>query len=203
MGKPNILHIFTDQQRFDTICALGNPIIRTPNLDRLCREGTVFTQAFTPSPVCVSGRCSMIFGQYPASTNCFANHDMPTDGRETFMTALTRSGYNTHSIGKCHFTPDPTEMRGFVSRQRTEGWISDIEKNEYKKYLRDAGQGHIMHALGIRGEMYYIPQASQMPIEHHITQWTADESIRFVEENSSGDSPWYLFSSFDDPHPPF
>ena len=201
--RPNILHIFADQQRFDTIRKLGNPIIRTPNLDRLCREGTVFCQTHTPSPVCVAARCSMIYGQYPASTNCYANHNMPTDDRESFMGALTRTGYRTHSIGKCHFTPDPTAMRGFQSRQRTEGWIRDLDKNEYKKHLHEAGLGHVLDPSGVRGEMYYIPQPSQMPITHHLTQWVGDGSIRFVEERASAGSPWYLFSSFDDPHPPF
>lgn len=57
--KPNILLILTDQQRFDTIAAAGNPHIKTPNLDRLTREGTRFSSAYTPSPVCVPARCIM------------------------------------------------------------------------------------------------------------------------------------------------
>src|SRR5512140_557590 len=54
--RPNILLLFTDQQRFDTIHALGNPIIQTPHIDRLVSMGTAFTSAYTCSPVCVSGR---------------------------------------------------------------------------------------------------------------------------------------------------
>ena len=57
--KPNILLLFTDMQRFDTIHALGNYIIKTPNLDRLVREGTTFTSAYSPSPVCVPARCCL------------------------------------------------------------------------------------------------------------------------------------------------
>lgn len=53
MKKPNILLLFTDQQRFDTIGAHGNPIIRTPVLDQLAGMGTSFTRAYTPCPVCV------------------------------------------------------------------------------------------------------------------------------------------------------
>ena len=103
--KPNILHIFTDQQRFDTI-GLLNPVIKTPNLDRLCENGVVFTNSYSPSPVCISARCSMIFGQYPMNTGCYENTIMPTDDRQPFMDALTDTGYRTHGIGKCHFTPD-------------------------------------------------------------------------------------------------
>ena len=117
-SQPNILHIFVDQQRFDTIRALGNHIIHTPNLDRLCSNGVAFTNAFSPSPVCVAARCSMIYGQYPANTDCYANTTMPTDNRTSFMTALTDAGYCTHGIGKCHFTPDTYALRGFQSRER-------------------------------------------------------------------------------------
>ena len=98
--RPNILHFFTDQQRFDTIHALGNPIIKTPSLDRLCENGVAFTNAFTPSPVCISARCCMIHGQYPMNTGCYENTRMPTDGRQSFMEALTEAGYRTHGIGK-------------------------------------------------------------------------------------------------------
>ena len=57
--RPNILLIFTDMQRADTIAALGNPVIRTPALDRLVREGTAFDSAYSPSPVCVPARWCM------------------------------------------------------------------------------------------------------------------------------------------------
>lgn len=50
---PNILFVMTDQQRFDTIAALGNGDIHTPNLDRLVRRGVTFTNAYSTCPVCV------------------------------------------------------------------------------------------------------------------------------------------------------
>ncbi len=55
--RPNILLIFTDQQRADSIHALGNPVIQTPALDSLVCEGTSFTAAYTPYPVCIVARC--------------------------------------------------------------------------------------------------------------------------------------------------
>ena len=66
--KPNIILLMTDQQRFDTIGALGNPIIQTPGLNRIVREGTSFTSAYCPSPVCVASRCSFLLGQWPHQT---------------------------------------------------------------------------------------------------------------------------------------
>ncbi len=116
---PNILLIFCDQLRFDTIRELGNPVIRTPNLDRLCREGTTFTSAYSPCPVSVPARASMHYGQYPMNTGCYENRDpMPEDGRPSFMQVLSDAGHRTHGVGKCHFSPDPHALRGFQTRER-------------------------------------------------------------------------------------
>ena len=135
MPKPNVLHLFVDQQRFDTIGALNNPVIKTPNLDRLYRSGVAFTNAYTPSPVCISARCSMIFGQYPANTGCYENTQMPDDGRSTFMDVLSENGYRTHGIGKCHFSPDPLALRGFQTREiQEEGGIRSVLDYPYMKY---------------------------------------------------------------------
>ena len=191
-------------QRFDTIHALGNPVIRTPNLDRLCEEGVAFTQAFSPSPVCISARCSMITGQYPMHTGCYENTVMPTDGRSTFMSELQAHGYHTYGIGKCHFTPDRYELKGFEGREVQEEGIEtavNLHRNHYLTYLHDRGYDHICEPHGIRGEMYYIPQPSQLPQMDHPTTWVGDRSVDFIR--SEHDRPWYLFSSFIHPHPPF
>ncbi|MGI6102615.1 MAG: sulfatase-like hydrolase/transferase [Bacillota bacterium] len=170
--RPNILHFFVDQQRFDTIGALGNPIIKTPNLDRLCETGVAFTNAFSPSPVCVAARCSMIYGQYPMNTSCYSNAPEQESNKETFMAALTDVGYRTHGIGKCHFTPDPYALRGFQSREvQEEMGARSLENEPYLKELHDRGYKHILEPFGMRGEMYYIPQPSQLPADVHPSQW--------------------------------
>lgn len=201
-GRPNVLLVFTDQQRADTIGALGNPVIRTPNLDRLVREGVAFTNAFTPSPVCIAARCSLIFGQYPHNTGCYENTKMPQDGRQTMMEALTRAGYRTHGIGKCHFRPDPHGLWGFESRE-TQEEIARADRDDYLQYLQAQGYGHIKEAHGLRSEMYYIPQPAQMPAEHHPTQWVGDRAVAFIEEQAGSDRPWFLYVGFIHPHPPW
>lgn len=202
-SRPNILLFFTDQQRGDTIGALGNPVIRTPALDRLCRSGVAFTNAFSPSPVCVSARCSLIHGQYPLHTGCYENTTMPTDGRQTFMGALTAAGYRTHGIGKCHFTPDLYALRGFESRETQEELIGHPERDDYLTFLHANGFRHVCDPHGIRGEMYYIPQPSQYPAHLHPTQWTGDRAIAYIREQAGAARPWFLYSSFIHPHPPF
>ena len=202
MSRPNILLIFTDQQRGDTIHAAGNPVIKTPNLDRIAREGVLFSSAYTASPVCVSARCSLIFGQYPHNTGCADNgHRMPED-RPTFMQALSDSGYRTHGIGKMHFNPDPQGLRGFQSREYQAEMRHSVEDDDYLKFLRANGYEHVYDPFGSRGEMYYIPQPAQMPAKFHGTNWVGDRAVQFIREAETS-RPFFLWASFIHPHPPF
>ena len=200
--KPNILILFTDMQRADTIRALGNPIIKTPHLDRLAAEGTAFTNCFSPSPVCCPARCCMHYGLYPQKTGLFDNGPMMEHNDASYPAVLGQHGYRTHAIGKCHFTPDKQALRGFDSRQSQEECTSEPDTDDYVAWLRDNGHDYY-ESHGARGEMYYIPQVSSLPAEAHPTQWIGTESDRFIREPDRKEQPWCLFSSFIHPHPPF
>src|SRR5947208_8730548 len=73
LTRPDILFIMTDQQRFDTIAALGNSHICTPNMDRLVRRGISFSNAYATCPVCVAARYTIRTGCEPATTRVFTN----------------------------------------------------------------------------------------------------------------------------------
>lgn len=198
--RPNILLLFTDQQRFDTIAALGNPYIQTPTLDRLVAEGTSFTSAYTPSPVCIAARCSLILGQYAHQTGCTANLPMPQE-RTSLMELLAAEGYQTHSTGKMHFWPDSHKMWGFESRDYSEeGGMR--EGDDFCDHLRHHGLDHIQDPNGVRSEWYYLPQPSQLPARVHHSTWVADRSIEFLGRRDRA-RPFFLWSSFIKPHPPF
>ena len=103
--RPNILWYCTDQQRFDTIGALGNPHIRTPNLDRFVAAGTAFTHAYCQSPICTPSRASFLTGMYPSRVH------NPRNGngwahREVAANLVTRqlaeAGYDGGLVGKLH-----------------------------------------------------------------------------------------------------
>lgn len=197
--RPNILFLFTDQQRFDTIGAHDNDLIRTPVLDRLVREGTTFTRCYTPSPVCVAARAALATGLPPHVNGCADNAPMPRD-YPSFMERLSDSGYQTHGVGKMHFTPDHRKLWGFESRDVSEE-IKE-EGNDFVAFLREKGFGHVHEPNGIRSEYYYIPQPSQLPAHLHESHWVADRSIDFLKRRDRS-RPFFLWSSFIKPHPPF
>ena len=202
--RPNILLVFTDQQRADTLGTL-NPVMRTPVMDRLCAEGTTFTRAYTPVPVCVPARCALIFGQYAHKTDCYENRSpMPevTAGRPTFMSALSGAGYQAHGVGKMHFTPDRHALRGFETRDHSEEGIGGPDTDDYLAFLHQKGYDHVHDINGVRGEMYYVPQPSQLPARLHNSHWVADRAIRFLADRDRA-RPFLLMASFIDPHPPF
>ena len=199
MRRPNILLLLTDQQRFDTIAALGNALIKTPAMDRWAAGGTAFTRAYTPSPVWVPGRCSLITGLPAHRTGCTDNVAMPQD-LPSFMEHLRDAGYQTHGSGKMHFTPDHLRMWGFESRDIAEEVKQ--EGNDYSAYLKEQGFGHVLEDGGLRSEYYYIPQPSQLPPQHHQSTWVADRSIDFLRRRDLS-RPFFLWSSWIKPHPPF
>lgn len=200
----NILHLFTDQQRFDAIAAHDNPHIKTPHIDRLVREGVSFQRAYSPSPECVPARACMITGRYPGRTGCHSNAEaMPPESEGSFMQRLRDAGYRTHGIGKCHFSPDVHALRGFQTRETQEEIPKTREEDDYARQLVDKGYDWVMEPHGIRGEMYYIPQPSLLPEHEHPTHWVGTHSVAFIEDRKDPDQPWYLYSSFIHPHPPF
>lgn len=197
--RPNILLLFTDQQRFDTIAALGNPVIKTPAMDRLVREGTAFTRCYTPSPVCISGRCCLVTGQ-PAHVTGSTDNMPPKKDFPSFMDHLKKAGYQTHGTGKMHFSPDLYKLWGFEARDIQEEMV--WKGSDYHKDMLARGYDHVLEDGGMRSEYYYIPQPSQFKPEDHQSSWIADRSIAFLK-NRDTSRPFFLWSSWVKPHPPF
>ena len=110
--QPNIILIMTDQQRFDTIAALGFPYMDTPNLDRLVREGVSFDNCFVSAPSCAPARASLFTGLYPHTTGILKNADRWT---RSWVEDLASAGYHCVNIGKMHTFPFETPL-GFHER---------------------------------------------------------------------------------------
>lgn len=202
MKKPNILLVFTDQQRFDTIEALGNPVIKTPVLNNIVENGVAFTKAYTPCPVCVPARYAMHTGEMPHKTGVLENWQMPA-GRQSFMEILSENGYQTFGTGKMHFTFETglTTKWGFDKRAVCDDDVN-MENNDFYKNAKKNGYGHVHDYKGVKSEMYYVPQPSQLREDLHHSAWTVDSSIDFLKEREE-EKPFLLMTSFEKPHPPF
>jgi len=215
MKRPNILFVMTDQQRFDTIAALGNRHIYTPNLDRLVRRGITFTHAYSTCPVCVPARCTVRTGCEPPSIRIFTNGRMgPAAGQAQTIEGrcgpylartMDRLGYRTFGIGKFHTQPwnedvgfrvqlHSEEMYGSPEQRRGDAFASWIAR-QHRQF------DYIEALMGERTEMYYMPQVSPLPPELTVESWAADRAVEQINVRNS--KPWFGFVSFVGPHPPF
>jgi len=101
----NILLITTDQHRFDALGYMGHPDIRTPQLDRLARQGTIFERVYVTNPVCMPSRATLLTGQFPDAHGVRRNGIIVPDQPWGVARVLSRHGWRTGMFGKTHFFP--------------------------------------------------------------------------------------------------
>ena len=136
MTPPNILWICTDQQRYDTIGALGYAHVDTPHVDQLVAEGVAFTHAYCQSPICTPSRASFLTGQYASAVHINGNGlDSFPDHPPLVTRMLAEAGYDCGLIGKLHLAS---------AYQRIEPRVNDGYRYwEYSHAPRDDWpQGH-------------------------------------------------------------
>src|SRR3984893_999152 len=127
MGQPNVLLIVVDQGRGDCMPWLGTPHLRTPNLDRLCREGVTFRNHVTTAVPCGPARASLHTGLYLMNHRQVQNW-VPLDDRHTTLPrALRATGYDPALIGYTTTTPDPRntspqDIRITILGDMMDGW---------------------------------------------------------------------------------
>jgi len=185
-GKPNIIFLFTDDQRADTIGAHGNPYIQTPNLDQLAANGFSFRRNYCAGSfsgaVCVASRAMLMTGRswkrIPSGdpTNDWSNLPLLPSVLES------KGGYRTFIIGKWH-NGKATLQRAFSSGQSVYmGGMANHESFEVQDLVngeltakRDAG--------GFSSEVY------------------ADAAVEFIQKADS-DRPFFLYVAFMAPHDP-
>ena len=212
MHRPNILWICTDQQRWDTISAMGDFGVATPRLDRLCEQGVAFSRAYCQNPICTPSRASFLTGLYPSAnhTNQNGNATFPERMSEHLVTRRLAedAGYRCGLIGKLHIA---SAFGGEESRTR-DGYADwcyshdprhgPPEKNQYQQWLSDRGID--FDEVFVRNEKgaptHY--RATVDPALHQTT-WCAEQAIKRIQAYGELDEPWLLSVNLFDPHPPF
>ncbi len=196
--RPNILWYCTDQQRFDTIGALGNPHVRTPNIDRLVEEGVAFTHAYCQSPICTPSRSSFLTGMYPSRVHNTRNGNESFPDFPPLVTKLVADGgYDCGLVGKFHLQS---------AGRRTEPRIDD--GYDYWKFSHaprddwEEGHDYAEWVCSRGGDLDALRESEDsVPRELHQTTWASEMSIDFVTQKR--DAPWLLSVNIYDPHPPF
>ncbi len=215
--RPNIIFITTDQQRFDTIHALGAEHMDTPNLDRLVNEGVSFTNSHVTAPSCAPSRASLFTGYYPHTTGIYRNGDRWT---RSWVQDLSESGYYTVNVGKMHTAPYDTEM-GFDERYEVENkdrYLAPIPAGEpplpgEKFYLDEWDRA--LQAKGLlkqQREFYrqwddYEKRLGafewELPKDAHPDVFVGDFVTNWLNRMPKLNRPLFMEIGFPGPHPPF
>lgn len=200
MDRPNILWYCTDQQRFDTIGALGNPYVCTPTIDSLVTEGVAFTHAYCQSPICTPSRSSFMTGMYPSRLHNTRNGNESFPATHPVITKLIAdSGYHCGMIGKFHlqssgYRTEPRIDDGFDYWQFSHAPRDDwSEGHHYAEWVRQ--QGGDLDAMR--------ESAERVCPEMHQTTWASECAIEFIQDRMNDSAPWLLNLNVYDPHPPF
>ena len=189
-GKPNLLFIFTDDQRWDAI-GYRNPFVYTPNMDRLSQEGVRFNQATIVLPVCSPSRAATLTGRY-GSINGVTTYRTPLNESEvTFFKYLKEAGYHTARLGKWHI---------HLSHDRIQGGYMTAEDRPFPSVyyefddIRDLGNsGDFWQPLVINnGKEERAPGTS--------IDYVVDETIRIIKENQGSGKPFAIYLATMEPH---
>ena len=203
MRKRNLLFLFTDEQRADTMAAYGNKKIDVPHLNRLADDSVVFEKCYVSQPVCTPSRSTIMTGLWPHTNGCIANN-IPL-GEDTRCLPEMTSGYRTAYFGKWHLGDEIFAQHGF------EHWIS-IE-DMYRKYYREGkdrdARSTYHHWLVAKG---YKPNPDDGVFGRRMTAgypepdckpaYLAVETSRWLWSLGK-DEPFIGYVNFLEPHMPF
>jgi len=194
MSRPNIVLVHSDQHRYDCVGVNGHPIVQTPCMDRLAREGMNFTHAFTPIPLCVPVRNCLLNGQWASTHKCIANYDTeaprpPDPALPTFSQALRDAGYWLGYVGKWHVNKT-LDATGY-------GFHEFVDEGRYGAWRQAQGLAGRPSANGWFGE-----------IDPHITPaqsrvaWGADQAMGMIEASARQGRPFFVRWDPSEPHLP-
>ena len=207
-NRPNILFFMSDEHRADVTGFAGNRVVRTPILDDLARTGIVFSNAYTPSPICVPARQCLMTGQLPRTCGCEVYGDDLAPGAMTFARRFAEYAYQTVACGKLHHM-GADQMQGWTKRiglddgidaRYLEGRVTE----EFARYLppmklkwsqakevQRAGVGRATHVVRdtytVEGSLHYL-------IEHFLDPFY---------DRATPDTPLLLKVSLNQPHYPY
>ena len=215
-GRRNVLLIVVDQWRADFVPALGADFLRTPNLDRLCREGVTFRNHVTTAVPCGPARASLLTGLYLMNHRAVQN-TVPLDARHMNLgKALRLLGYDPALVGYTTTTPDPRLTGPRDPRFTTLGDLMDGFRSvgAFEPSM-DGYFGWLAHKgypLPERRQDVWLPEGedavpgatdrpSRVPADLTDTAYFTERALTYLK--GKGNAPWFLHLGYYRPHPPF
>lgn len=170
--RPNILFIMSDDHAYQAISAYGHGLNKTPNIDRLAKEGAIFTRACVTNSICAPSRAVMLTGKH-SFINGKIDNVQPFDwNQDNYPRLLQKAGYQTAMIGKIHLAGLP---QGF----------------DYSMVL--PGQGHYYNPD-------FIVNGERKRFEGYVTEITTEHALRWLDEKRDKDKPFLLIYNQKAPH---
>jgi len=228
--QPNVLLLVTDQQRADCLGALGHPVVKTPNLDKLAGEGVLFKNTFTTSVMCGPSRACLDTGRYIHANRSTQNEvSLPID-EKTMGNHFTEAGYRTACMGKNYYVKDY-----FFSDPDAKAPVHDYEwytstspgwgdycfsmagdSTPYNKYLKEKGYPENIWRAGYGaftqgpdgeaidpGEFKSRNYPTIIKAEDSETAFMTNKAMEFITEAKQDENPWILQLNWFNPHSHF
>ncbi len=202
--KPNLLFIWTDEQRADTMAVYGNRRIHAPNLNALASESVVFKNAYISQPVCTPSRSTVMTGLWPHNNTCTQNNIPLPETTPCFPELIDDPDYRTGYFGKWHLGDEVFAQHGF------EEWKS-IEDGYWKYYSETRDKGQKSDYCQYLKSLDYKPNtsrddfsrsfAAKLPLDHCKPKFLESQAIKFLNRHQN--DPFMLYINFLEPHMPF
>jgi choline-sulfatase len=209
--RPNILLIMADQMVPFLTGAYGHPVVKTPNLDRLVREGVRFDAAYSPCPVCAPARASLLTGKYVSNIGAYDNAAPVGSDEPTFAHYLSIAGYDTVASGKMHWV-GPDQLHGFQRRLTTDIFPSGYQWVTTREVQDDYAD---FHAMPIAID-YVTAGVRQWSMQLEYDEETHFRALQYIQgrrmqvggteqkpPQPRDPRPFLLMASYTHPHEPF
>lgn len=220
---PNLLFLYTDEQRFDTLACYGNTAIEMPNLNRFAESATVVEQAYVTHPICTPSRASILTGLTSHTCDMTTNNLLLPDSVQCLPEMLTvgsagvgrvsheaATGYVCGHYGKWHLGDEIFPQHGFSRWCSTEDIYASYfrkgrdqrARSSYHHYLVERGYAPLpMDPVPAIGLWFRRSQLMRMPEEHSRPAFLAAQAIKFLRESHR--RPFVLYVNFLEPHMPY
>jgi len=189
----NVLFIMADEHQAGALSCMGHSHVKTPNLDRLAARGTVFRNAYTPSPICVPARAAMATGRYPHQSGYWDNALAYDGGIHSWGHVLQANGISVTSIGKLHYrnAEDSTGFDRQILPIHILNGIGQVWGSVRNPLPNETKGGGMLGRIGAGVSKY---NQYDMDVAHAAADW--------LQEPARADAPWAAFVSFVAPHFP-